>query len=290
MALLGAHVSTAGGVSNAFANAAAIGCDALQIFVKNANRWAAKPLSETERSKYMAARADYANPPVTAHASYLINLSATNPETLAKSRAALKDELTRCHDLELNGLVVHPGAHLGEGVDAGLAAVTHSLDLVLAELEQENPANTVPVLLENTAGQGTTLGSSLAELAQIIVQSRFSARLGVCLDTCHAFAAGYPVQTEAGLAEFLDEATAQFGLERVGCFHLNDSQYPLGSRRDRHANLGEGEIGLAAFVRLAADSRFATRFATVPMLLETPVGDDGKGHARDLTKLREALG
>ena len=284
MALLGAHVSAAGGVSNAFANAAAIGCDALQIFVKNANRWAAKPLPEPERSKYKAAQAEHGDPPVIAHASYLINLSATNPETLVKSRAALKDELGRCHELGVKGLVVHPGAHLGEGVEAGLAAVAHSLELILAELEQES-ANTVPVLLENTAGQGTTLGSSLEELGQIITQCKLSARLGVCLDTCHAFAAGYSVQTETGLTEFLDEATAQFSLERIGCFHLNDSQYPLGSRRDRHANLGEGYIGLDTFVRLAADSRFTD----VPMLLETPTGDDGEGHGRDLAKLRAAL-
>ncbi len=285
MALLGAHVSAAGGVANAFANAAAIDCDALQIFVKNANRWAAKPLTEAGRSKYKAAQAEHGNPPVIAHASYLINLSATNPETLAKSRAALKDELGRCHDLSVKGLVVHPGAHLGEGVEAGVAAVAHSLDLVFAELDQENFDHSVPVLLENTAGQGTTLGSELEELGQIIAQCKFSVRLGVCLDTCHAFAAGYPVQTKNGLTEFLDEATAQFSLERIGCFHLNDSQYPLGSQRDRHANLGEGEIGLGTFVQLATDPRFTD----VPMLLETPVGDDGEGHARDLARLRAAL-
>ena len=271
-------------MSSAFANAAAIHCGALQIFVKNANRWAAKPLSGAERLKYREARAEYGSPPVFAHASYLINLSATNPDTLVKSRAALKDELGRCHELGVKGLVVHPGSHLGRGVDAGVAAAAHSLELVLAELERDNPENTVPVLLENTAGQGTTLGSNLEELEQIITQCS-SARLGVCLDTCHAFAAGYPVQTETGLAEFLDEATAQFSLERIGCFHLNDSQYPLGSHRDRHANLGEGEIGLDTFVRLAADPRFTD----MPMLLETPVGDDGEGHAHDLAKLRAAL-
>ena len=285
MALLGAHVSAAGGVSSAFANAATIHCDALQIFVKNANRWAAKPLSSAERLKYREARAEYGSPPVIAHASYLINLSATNPDTLIKSRAALKDELGRCHELGVRGLVVHPGAHLGRGVDAGVTAAAHSLELVLAELSREDPENTVPVLLENTAGQGTTLGSNLEELGQIITQCKFSARLGVCLDTCHAFAAGYPVQTETGLAEFLDEATAQFRLERIGCFHLNDSQYPLGSHRDRHANLGEGEIGLDTFVRLATEPRFTS----LPMLLETPTGDDGEGHARDLAKLRAAL-
>ncbi len=282
MALLGAHVPTTGGVAKAFGNAAAVGCDALQVFVKNANRWAAKPLSEVERAKYEEARAAHGDPPVTAHASYLINLSATNPETLQKSRAALKDELARCHELGVEGLVVHPGAHLGAGVEAGLAAVARSLDTVFADL---GPENKIPVLLENTAGQGTTLGSRLAELRHIISLSEYPARLGVCLDTCHAFAAGYPLQTKTGLAEFLDDAAAQLGPERIGCFHLNDSRYPRGARRDRHANLGEGEIGLETFVRLAADERFAE----MPMLLETPTGDDGLGHARDLTRLRAAL-
>lgn len=285
MALLGAHVSTSGGVANAFANAADVQCDALQIFVKNANRWAAKPLTVAERKQYRAAEAAYGNPPVIAHASYLINLSATNPETLRKSRVALQDELERCAELGVKGLVVHPGAHLGEGVEAGLEAVARSLDLVLAELAQQNPDNAVPILLENTAGQGTTLGRRLGELGRIIALSGHTTRLGVCLDTCHAFAGGYALQTEVGLAEFLGDAEAQIGLARIGCFHLNDSRYPLGARRDRHANLGKGEIGLETFVRLAADARFAE----VPMLLETPVGDDGEGHARDLVNLRAAL-
>ena len=285
MARLGAHVSTGGGVAKAFANAAAIGCDALQIFVKNANRWAAKPLTEAEQKAYQTAQTSHGDPPVLAHASYLINLSATNPETLAKSRAALKDELGRCAKLGIKGLVVHPGAHLGKGVEAGLAAVARSLDLVLTELAQETPHNIVSVLLENTAGQGTTIGSKLRELGRIIALSDHAARLGVCLDTCHAFAAGYPLQTETGLAEFLDAAAAQVGLERIGCFHLNDSLYPLGAHRDRHANLGKGEIGLETFVRLATDSRFAT----LPLLLETPTGEDKLGHARDLKRLRAAL-
>ena len=286
MAQLGAHVPTTGGVAKAFANAAAIGCDALQIFVKNANRWAAKPLSDAERTKYEAARAAHGNPPVIAHASYLINLSATNSETLAKSRTALKDELGRCYELGIKGLVVHPGAHLGEGIETGLAAVARSLDSVFADLE---PDNEVPVLLENTAGQGTTLGSKLAELGRVIDLSDHATRLGVCLDTCHAFAAGYPLQTENGLAEFLDDAVELLGPERIGCFHLNDSQYPLGARRDRHANLGEGAIGLDTFVRLATDRRFATGTTAVPMLLETPTGEDKLGHARDLARLRAAL-
>ena len=285
MARLGAHVSASGGVANAFANAAALGCDALQIFVKNANRWRAKPLTEAQIADYREARAAHKSPPVTAHASYLINLAAVKPETLERSRTALQDELTRCHELKVPGLVLHPGAHMGAGLDEGLEAVARSLDVVFTELEAELPESSVQVWLENTAGQGTTLGRELSELGRIISRTDHAARLGVCLDTCHAFAAGYEIHTEAGLERFLDDAETQFGLGRVGCFHLNDSRFPLGSRRDRHANLGEGEVGLAAFTRLAADARFTT----TPMLLETPHNEDGAELKRDLERLRRTL-
>ena len=289
MAWLGAHVPTAGGVKRAFANSQASGCEALQIFVKNANRWRAAPLAEAEVHAYRRERAAHGEPPVVAHASYLINLAATNADTLAKSRAALKDELERCHALGIAGLVLHPGAHLGEGTEAGTDAAARSLDLVLAELETTAPETKTgaktQVWLENTAGQGTVLGSRLEELSAILSRSDHSARLGICLDTCHAFAAGYPLHTEAGLERFLEEVGTQLGLERVGCFHLNDSRYPLGSHRDRHANLGAGEIGLEPFVRLAGD----TRFTGLPMLLETPRGQDKQGHVHDLKRLRTAL-
>ena len=278
MARLGAHVATAGGVSLAFANDAASGADALQIFVKNASRWRAKPLAETELVAYHAARGAHGNPPVIAHASYLINLAATNLETLEHSRVALKDELMRGAQLEIGGLVLHPGAHLGAGTDAGLDAVARSLDLVLAEIDG------VQVWLENTAGQGTVLGSRVEHLATIISRCDQGAHLGVCLDTCHAFAAGYPVHTGAGLEAFLETVGESIGFERLGCWHLNDALYGLGSHRDRHANLGAGEIGLGTFVSLARDPRFGN----VPMILETPLGDDRLGHAHDLKRLRKA--
>ncbi|CAA9572506.1 MAG: Endonuclease IV [uncultured Truepera sp.] len=280
MALLGAHVPTAGSVGRAFANAKAIGADSVQIFVKNPNRWGAGAFTEAELKAYGRERDRHGNPAVVAHASYLINLSATNPETLKRSRTALKDELTRCAQLGVGGLVLHPGAHLGAGIEAGLDAAARSLDLVLAEIETP-----VPVWLENTAGQGTVLGSRPQELAALIASCDQKVRLGVCLDTCHAFAAGYAVHTEAGLEEFLEAVETHIGSTRIGCFHLNDSLYPLGSRRDRHATLGLGEIGMAAFVWLAGDARFTN----TPMLLETPVGDDKQEHARDLAHLREAL-
>ena len=279
MARLGAHVRTVGGVSRAFANAAAIGADALQIFVKNPNRWHTEPLAEAELVAYGREREAHGNPPVVAHASYLINLAATKPETLERSQAALEDELTRCAQLEIGGLVLHPGAHLGAGTDAGLDAVARSLDLVLAEVKGAQ------VWLENTAGQGTVLGSRTEELAAIIARCDQGARLGVCLDTCHAFAAGYPVHTGVGLTAFLETFGNSVGFERLGCWHLNDALYGLGSHRDRHANLGAGEIGLETFVTLAADPRFET----TPMLLETPLGEDDSGHAHDLQRLRKAV-
>lgn len=286
MALLGAHVSTAGGVWRAFTNAEAIGADALQIFVKNASRWHAKPLAEAEVAAYGRERAAHGDPPVVAHASFLINLAARDPETLTRSRAALKDELGRCAQLGIPGLVVHPGAHLGAGTDAGLDAVARSLEAVFSDLEFEGPAGeTAPqVWLENTAGQGTVLGSRLEDLAAIIARCDQDARLGVCLDTCHAFAAGYPVHTGAGLQGFLGAFGARVGFGRLGCWHLNDARYGLGSHRDRHANLGAGEIGLETFVALVEDPRFSS----IPMLLETPRGDDELGHAHDLKRLREA--
>lgn len=283
MAHLGAHVPTAGGVRHAFANAAAIGGEALQLFVKNPNRWDAKALGDAERAAYHRARVAHGCPPVTAHASYLINLAATDPETLRRSRDALADELARCDALAIPGLVLHPGAHLGAGVETGLDAAARSLDLVLSGAEA--CGQTTQVWLENTAGQGTVLGSRLEDLAAIVARSDHRAHLGICLDTCHAFAAGYEVHTADGLAAFLDEVEAQLGFHRLGCFHLNDSRFALGSRRDRHANLGAGEIGLATFVALASDPRFAA----LPMLLETPRGEDEQDHARDLARLRAAL-
>lgn len=284
VALLGAHVATAGGVSKAPPNAASIGCEALQLFVKNPNRWQSPALSSAEVTRFREACRIHGNPPVVAHASYLINLAASNPETLERSRAALADELGRCHRLGVRGLVLHPGAHLGSGVEAGLDAVARSLEVVLSGDVGETAGDT-QVWLENTAGQGTVLGRTLDELAEIIGRCEHRERLGVCIDTCHAFAAGYEIHREDGLRAFLEELEDKLGT-RLGCFHLNDSQHPLGSRRDRHANIGEGELGTGIFLRLLKDRHFAD----TPMLLETPRGEDKLGHARDLKRLRELEG
>jgi len=275
---LGAHESIAGGLEKALERGVEIGCDALQIFVKNASQWRAKPISDEQVEAWSSAHADSSIGPVVAHAAYLINLASTQPKTLSKSRQALADELARCHALALDGLVLHPGAHLGAGEEEGVERVARSLAEVLATLPQAAPR----VLLENTAGQGTVLGSRLEQLAAMRSLSAMEHRIGFCLDTCHAFAAGYALHTKRGLERFLTELDDILGLDNVGCFHLNDSMKPLGSHRDRHANIGEGEIGLSAFRRLLAEPALAH----IPMILETPIGDDRRGHARDLSLLR----
>ena len=276
--LLGVHVSVAGGVATAFARAEALACGAIQIFVKNANQWRAKELGENEVTAFHGARRASAVGPVLAHASYLINLAATDRAILARSRRALADELRRSTLLGVDGLVLHPGAHLGAGEAKGIARVVRSLDVVLAGVSEA----TTRVLLENTAGQGSCLGARLEHLAGIRARVAEPKRVGVCIDTCHAFAAGYAIHEPAGYEDFVGELGERIGWEAVGGIHLNDSLRPFASRRDRHAHIGEGEIGLAAFARFLADRRLRH----VPMVVETDPEDEMAGHRRDLAVLR----
>lgn len=278
---LGAHVSVAGGLHEGIRRGTELGCTAVQIFVKNASQWRAKPLSAEDAATFRAAHGGSAIGPLTAHAAYLINLSAPDAEILAKSRAALADELERCDALGVPGLVVHPGAHLGQGEDEGLTAIAASLDTILAA-RAEAPAR---ILVELTAGQGSVLGYRLDQLATIRERTKRSELLGFCLDTCHAFAAGYAIESAAGWDEFLAQIEGTIGFASIGCVHLNDSVHERGSRKDRHANIGAGKIGAEAFRRILTE----TRLAKVPMILETPLGDDERGHARDLAALRAFL-
>ncbi len=274
---LGAHVSTAGGMPRAIENGTALACTAIQVFVKNANQWRGRTILPEEIAAFRAARARSAIGSVIAHASYLINLAATDAEILAKSKAALSDELVRCAALGIDGLVLHPGAHLGTGEEDGIARAAASLDEIFSGLPEATPR----VLLENTAGQGSTIGWRLEQLAAIRSRLASPERTGVCLDTCHAFAAGYAIHEPAGYEEFAAEAAERFG-SALGAFHLNDSAKPFASRRDRHEHIGKGEIGHPAFARLLSDPRFAT----VPMVLETDPGDDQAGLRQDLDVLR----
>jgi len=275
---LGAHVSVAGGLATAFERAADLGCEAIQIFVKNANQWQGRTLAGEEVDAFRAARAASAVGPVVAHASYLINLAAAEGEIREKSVAALADELARCTLLGVDALVVHPGAHVGAGDATGIERVAAALDRVLGLL----PQSPVRILIENTAGQGTCLGHRLEHLAQIRARVAAPHRLGACLDTCHAFAAGYALHEPAGYEDFVAAAVELFGRGVLGCLHLNDSLRPFASRRDRHAHIGEGEIGLDAFARLLHDRRLRD----VPMVLETEPEDAMAGHRRDLAVLR----
>lgn len=317
---LGAHVSVAGGLPRAFERGRALGCTAMQVFVKNASRWQGKTLADEEVDAFRAAHAEWKcggrGAPLVAHAAYLINLAAPaapEGEVLARSRAGLADELERCARLGVAGLVVHPGAHGGAGEEEGLRRVAASLDAVLVERGPGGPR----VLLETTAGQGSCLGWRLEQLEAILAMSRHLRRhpeaLAVCLDTCHLFAGGYPVDTPEGVDAVLAEACARFGAARLACVHVNDSAHPRGSRRDRHKNLGEGTIwrtdsGRTALMQLLR----APQLARVPFILETPdqrrepkaSGDvvdrppgrrgarnnhDEQGHARDLELLRALL-
>lgn len=275
---LGAHVSVAGGMPSAIERATELGCTAIQVFVKNANQWRGRDIGDEEAAAFRAAHAASRVGPLLAHASYLINLCATDPALLSRSRQALADELARCARLGVGGLVVHPGAHLGAGEEAGMDLVAASLDAVLAAL----PDSPVRVLLENTAGQGSCLGWRLEHLAGIRRRLAARQRVGVCLDTCHAFAAGYAIHEAGGYEDFLGEVEERLGLAAVGALHLNDSVRPFASRRDRHANLGEGEVGLDAFARLLHDPRLLG----APMVVETEPGRGMEGHRRDLETLR----
>jgi deoxyribonuclease-4 len=275
---MGTHVSVAGGLPVAMERAAEIGCTAAQIFVKNGNQWQGREVGDEEVAAFRAAHAAGPVGPLLAHASYLINLCAVEPPLLARSRAALADELLRCDRLGVEGLVLHPGAHRGAGEEAGIDAVAASIDAVLSGL----PDCSTRVLLENTAGQGSCLGHRLEHLAAIRGRLATPERVGICLDTCHAFAAGYPLHEPAGYEEMMAEIAERIGLAALGALHLNDSLRPFGSRRDRHAHIGEGEIGLGAFARILNDPRLRR----TPMIVETETGDDMAGHRKDLATLR----
>ena len=281
MGLIGAHVSTAGGLYHAFDRADELGCQSLQIFVKSPNQWRGKVLTEDDVTAYRE-RQERDGQPVIAHAAYLINLASPKEDILEKSIGGLLDELSRAYRLGLDGLVLHPGGHLGAGVEAGIELVARSLDVVLARPETGD----AKVLLENTAGQGTVLGSRFEELAAIIERVDAKDRVGVCIDSCHAFSAGYDLTREDGYEAMFDAADATFGLERIKAFHLNDSKHPLGSKKDRHEHIGQGLIGEWFFGRLLADERFAKH----PMTIETQPGDDNEGHKQDMETLRRLQG
>lgn len=282
MPLLGAHESVSGGLHNAFAHIKSVGGEALQIFTRNQRQWKAPPLAEDEISRFRKAWDESGRMPVASHASYLINLGSAQKDQAAKSVASFAGELRRCDQLGIPWVVIHPGSHVGGGPEAGLANIVRNLDAAVIEAGKGGKTR---VLLETTAGQGTGMGSSFEDLARIIEESQFSERLGVCLDTCHIFAAGYDIRTPQAYERTFAEFDRIVGLDRLQFFHLNDSKKQLGSRVDRHEHIGEGLIGLAGFRLLLNDPRFANH----PMTLETPKGDDLEEDRVNLAKLRALM-
>lgn len=302
MPLFGAHLSVAGGLCKAVESAAALRMETVQLFTGNPNSWPLRPLPQaadaTAESGLLVIRNAYQRvvkpiteedvrafktavkaaklQHVTAHDSYLINLAAPGDDLYRKSIEAFIDEAERAEALGLSYLVSHPGAHTGSGEEAGIGRVVAALD----EVHTRCSGYKVKVLIETTAGSGTTLGGKFEHLAAILDRVREPGRLGVCLDTCHVFAAGYPLAAEADYAATFQRFHDLIGLSRLRAFHVNDSAKGLGSRVDRHAAIGHGQVGIDAFRRLVTDRRFRDR----PMILETPK-EDADGNPMDPVNL-----
>ncbi|MFN8005520.1 MAG: deoxyribonuclease IV [Terriglobia bacterium] len=274
--LLGAHVSIAGGLDQAPENGKRLGCECIQIFTRNQRQWKSRPLTSNEVTAFRSALRDSQVRQVVCHASYLINLASPEETTLRRSREALRDELIRCHQLGISCLIFHPGSHCESGEKAGLQRIAESLKLVL---EQEKQATT-RLLLETTAGQGTSLGYRFEQLAEILALVKEPDRVGICLDTCHLFAAGYDLRAPRAFKAMLKELETVIGASRVHSIHLNDSARELGSRVDRHAGLGKGYLGTETFRMVVQEEQFKE----ISMVLETPGGEEG--YRRELTLLK----
>lgn len=276
---IGVHVSIAGGIDQAVGRARDLGCTAFQVFVKSNRQWAARPLPHDEVERFRTARREHGDLPAFAHACYLLNLASDDPGLWKRSCDTCALELERCARLGLDGLVVHPGAHLGRGAGAALPRVADAVDRVLGAV----PGGP-PLLLECTAGQGTVLGARLEELAWLLERGD-PERLGVCLDSCHLHAAGYRLDGARRVRETLARVESVIGLERVALWHLNGSRAPAGSRLDRHTGIGEGTIGSAGFRALLQDRHVRAR----PGILETPKGDSDRLDRLNLARLRALL-
>jgi deoxyribonuclease-4 len=274
---LGAHMSISGGLHKALERGEKTGCQVIQIFTKNRNRWKCKALSKKEIDLFDEVREKASVTPVAVHNSYLINLASPRPNVAKESLHALLDELRRAELLRIPYLVMHPGAHLGEGESKGLLRIVEGINRVHDRTEGYN----VKILLETTAGQGTNLGYCFDHLAEIIERTESKNRLGVCFDTCHAFAAGYDFRNPTSYQELFRKFDDIIGLNRLMLFHLNDSKKGLGSRVDRHEHPGIGKIGLQAFSLLLNDDKFSHH----PFLLETPKGKDENGVDLDIINL-----
>ena len=274
----GAHMSIAGGVSQALDRAASIGSNAVQIFTKNNRQWNGPPVDSSDVARWREQMPALGLTYAVSHASYLINLASPKADLWEKSRRAHQDEIERAHTYGVTHVVLHPGAYVDSDRDSGIARIAAALN----QIHAETPAcGDTLTLLELMAGQGTTIGRTFGELRQIIELVDDKSRVGVCADTCHAFAAGYDLGSAEGYAAMMAEIEREIGLATIKCWHVNDSKGKLGSHLDRHEHIGQGEIGLEGFRRLINDPRWCG----IAMLLETPKEDDLKDDVENLARL-----
>lgn len=280
--LLGAHMSIQGGIFKAIERAVSIGCTAVQLFTANARGWTARAISDQEVAQFQQAAREFGASAVLAHDNYLINLAAPDPQKHRKSVRTFADEVDRCDRLGIELLVMHPGSALDSPRDKALEKVARSFNSIFAHRKKSR----VKVLIETTAGQGSGLGCTFEEIREILDRVKDPARFGVCVDTCHIFAAGYDITSRRGWLKTFREFDRIIGLEKIGAFHVNDCKRELGARVDRHEQIGKGLMGIEPF-RLLMNDR---RFQKIPMSLETPKGEDLAEDVQNLRLLRSLVG
>lgn len=276
--VFGAHESIAGGMYLAVQRGHQATCDTIQVFNKSNNQWRAKPLTPEDIDAFFKAQEETGVTVSSSHTSYLINVASPNPELEKKSHAALRIELERCNTLKIPNLVMHPGSHLGEGEEKGLQQIADNINRLLDSFAD----NEVTLALEVTAGQGSNLGYKFEHLAWLIEHIEDSEHIGVCFDTCHVFAAGYPLVKATDYRATMKSFDEIVGLDRLRVLHLNDSRREIGSKIDRHEHIGQGHIGLDGFANVVNDKRLAE----IPMIIETPKGKDLAEDIENLKTLR----
>ena len=279
---LGAHMSISGGIHLAPERGVNAGCGVIQVFTQNSNQWRGKPVSDSDASLFREKWLESGLNEIVSHDIYLINMAAAPGEVRDKSLTAFREEMERCSRLGIKKIVMHPGAHLGEGEEIGIERICEGFNRLFPEV----PDYSGKVLLETTAGQGSNVGYRFEHLRAIIDGTAFPERFAVCYDTCHTFAAGYDITTPDGYGKTFAEFDRIIGLDRLNCFHMNDSKKGLNSRVDRHEHIGRGEMGLEGFRLLVNDPRFVE----IPKILETPKGDNDEMDAINLKALRDLIG
>lgn len=280
--ILGAHFSIARGLHDAVYKAKSYACDALQMFTKNATSWRERDITEKERQQFENVKQETGIHRIASHASYLINLASPEGKKHAMSVRSLRQEIIRSAKLNIPYVILHPGAHMDSGVDTGIRKIADSINRIFADTE----TTSTRLLLETTAGQGSSIGHTFEQLAQIVELINDRHRIGICLDTCHIFAGGYDIRSEDTYNQTMDSFDRILGLVQLYIIHFNDSKKDLGSRVDRHAHIGQGFIGVSAFQYFLKDERLLH----IPKLLETPKGDDDEDwDRRNLEILRTLI-